>query len=65
LSKINYLTLFIQYLKDNNIKSRVSCTQEVEDKTAETTYALTKTTLKEFGINGKKVIITTDNASAM
>jgi hypothetical protein len=65
ITKNNYLTLTIQYFKNNSLKERVLFTKEVNDKKAMTTKDNIKEILIEFGLKYKSYIMVTDNAKAM
>jgi hypothetical protein len=65
VTKNNYLTVTLQYLKGSDLKARVMCTQKVIDKTANTTKSTINGLLSDLGLENRTYIIVTDNASAM
>jgi len=64
-SKTNYLTVTAQYFNNKELKSRVLCTIETEDKKAATTKYMVDEILHSFAIQNSELIYVTDNASAM
>ena len=66
-SALSYMTVTLQYFdtKSKTIKSRVIGTFDVDDKTAMTTNDEFIDHLKQFNIEEKMKIVTTDNASAL
>jgi hypothetical protein len=64
-TKTNYLTLTIQYIKGVDLKARVICTQEVDDKTAVKTKSVVDSLLNEFELYSGSYIMVTDNARCM
>ena len=64
-TKINYITVTIQYISGYNIISRVLATINTSYKTASALKSDVNMILSEFNLNDKQLYYTTDNASAM
>jgi DNA-directed RNA polymerase subunit M/transcription elongation factor TFIIS len=63
--KTNYVTVTVQYLINDKIKSRVLATKETPDKMGSTTLSEINNILSSFNIPLQNVIFVTDNASSM
>lgn len=65
VTKVNYLTVTLQYIKDENLNTRVISTKEVENKTSVTTKLSVNELLSDYGLTEASYIMVTDNASEM
>lgn len=64
-TKVNFITITAQYIKQTQVFTRILCTIPTTDKKAKTIQNDLNSVLNEFKINDKTLYYVTDNASSM